>query len=80
MKDEHELTKKRPKVVMKNFWGTKSLKKSLEKLKWKICIFIETKNTFNPKIIKIFQYQIDPTVFKLTSATSTSKLLKLELY
>jgi len=34
---------------MEKFWGTKSWRKILERLKQKIDIFIETKNIFNPK-------------------------------
>jgi len=34
---------------MENFWGTKSWRKILEELKWKVDISIKTKNVFNPK-------------------------------
>ena len=37
-----------PKVKMENFLGTKSWRKILEGLKRKVCIFIGTKNIFNP--------------------------------
>jgi len=37
-------------VMIKYFIGTKSLKKILERLKWKVSIFIGTKNIFNPII------------------------------
>ena len=37
-------------MVIENFIGTKSWMKSLEELKWKVGIFIGTKNIFNPKI------------------------------
>jgi len=39
--------KEGPKVKMENFIGTKSWRKILEGLKWKVGIFIGTKNIFN---------------------------------
>jgi len=47
MNSTYEFTlKERPKVKMENFIGTKSWRKILERLKWKIGIFMETKNIF----------------------------------
>jgi len=49
MNSTYEFTlKEGPKVKIENFIGTKSLTKILEGLKRKVCIFIETKNIFNP--------------------------------
>jgi len=46
----HEFAlKERLKVKMENFIGTQSWRKILEGLKWKVGIFIGTKNIFNPK-------------------------------
>ena len=51
------LTKKyRSKVVMKNFWETKSLTKYLGGLKWKIVIFIKIKNIFDFKFYHEWGY------------------------
>jgi len=48
-----------PEVMIENFIGTKSWRKILEELKWKVDIFIRIKNIFNPIINR-------STIIKLT--------------
>jgi len=53
--DTHELTEKYGlNVMIENFIETKSRRKFLKGLKWKVIIFIGTKNIFNIISVAIF--------------------------
>jgi len=73
MYSTYEFTlKEGPKVKMENFRGTKSWRKILEGLKWKVSIFIGIKNIFNPQNINTF-YDLFCLILTISISLETIK-------